>query len=58
MAGIELKTKAQKYLKALQTDHKIVAMVCGTTVLRLVPPLIIEKSHIDRTVEALRVLLE
>jgi len=58
MAGIELKAKAQKYLKALQTDYKIVVMICGTTVLRLVPPLIVEKAHIDRTVEALRKLLE
>ena len=56
--GIELKTKVQKYLKALQEEHKIVVMVCGATVLRLVPPLIVEKTHIDRTVDALQKLLK
>ncbi len=57
MVGVELKTKVQKYLKTLQMDHKIIVMVCGSTVLRLVPPLIVQKEHIDRTVEALLAVL-
>ncbi len=57
MVGIELKTKVQKYLKALQIEQRIIVMVCGATVLRLVPPLIVTKEHIDRTVEAIRSVL-
>ena len=55
--GIEFKTKVQKYLKALQQDHRVVVMVCGATVIRLVPPLIVQKEHIDRAVEAIRAVL-
>lgn len=57
MVGIELKTKVQKYLKALQMEHKVIVMVCGATVLRFLPPLIVQKEHIDHTVEALRAVL-
>jgi acetylornithine/LysW-gamma-L-lysine aminotransferase len=57
MVGIEFKTRVQKYLKALQLEHRIIVMVCGSTVLRLVPPLIVTKADIDRTVEAFRQIL-
>lgn len=52
MIGIELKQKAQEKLIYL-LEHKIVALPAGANVIRMLPPLVIEKEQIDRVVEVL-----
>ncbi len=52
MIGLELRQKAQEKLTYL-LEHKIVALPAGTNVIRLLPPLVIEKEQIDRVVEKL-----
>lgn len=47
MIGIELKGKAKPLLKAL-LDEGIIALTAGPTVLRLLPPLVIEEDALDR----------
>jgi acetylornithine/LysW-gamma-L-lysine aminotransferase len=56
MVGIEMKQKVTPYLKALQ-ERKIIALNAGTTVIRLLPPLVITYEQIDRLVEALTDIL-
>ncbi len=56
MIGIELKQKAQEKLTHL-LDNKIVALPAGANVIRMLPPLIIEKEQIDRVVAVLRACL-
>jgi acetylornithine/LysW-gamma-L-lysine aminotransferase len=52
MVGIELKAKAQPYIKALQARH-ILVLNAGMTVIRLLPPLVISYAQIDMLVAAL-----
>ena len=46
MLGIELKQKVTPYLQAL-TERGVLALPAGVNVLRLLPPLVIEKSDLD-----------
>jgi acetylornithine/LysW-gamma-L-lysine aminotransferase len=57
MIGVELKQKVAPYLKALQ-DRNILALNAGTTVIRLLPPLVISYEQIDRLVNALEEVLK
>jgi acetylornithine/LysW-gamma-L-lysine aminotransferase len=57
MVGIELREKAAPYLRAL-LDHGIIALPAGPTVIRLLPPLIITETEIDRVVDALHAVLQ
>ncbi|MCX8036877.1 MAG: acetylornithine/succinylornithine family transaminase [Candidatus Sumerlaeia bacterium] len=57
MLGIELKEKAQKYLQALQDEHRILGLLAGPTVMRFLPPLTITSEDVDRCVEAVRAVL-
>ena len=50
MIGIELKHKVTPVLKELQ-QRGIRALPAGNTVLRLLPPLIIEQHHVDRVID-------
>ena len=52
MIGIEIKHKAQDVLVRL-LERKIIALPAGPNVIRLLPPLVIEKSQLDRVVEVL-----
>ncbi len=52
MIGIELKHKVQEKL-ALLLDHNIVALPAGANVIRMLPPLVIEKEQLDRVVDVL-----
>ncbi len=52
MIGIEIKHRAQDAL-ALLLERKIVALPAGPNVIRLLPPLVIERSQLDRVVEVL-----
>jgi acetylornithine/LysW-gamma-L-lysine aminotransferase len=52
MVGIELRQKVTPYLKLLQ-ERRILALNAGMTVIRLLPPLVIEYEQIDYLVTAL-----
>ena len=56
MIGIELKQKVQDTLAKL-LDAGIIALPAGPNVIRMLPPLIVEKAQIDRAVAVLRQLL-
>jgi acetylornithine/LysW-gamma-L-lysine aminotransferase len=56
MIGIELKHKVQDKLGQL-LDAGIIALPAGPNVIRMLPPLIVEKPQIDRVVTVLRQLL-
>jgi acetylornithine/LysW-gamma-L-lysine aminotransferase len=56
MIGLELKERSTKYLRGLQ-EAGILALPAGPVTLRFLPPLILERPHVDRTVETLSSLL-
>lgn len=56
MIGIELKQKVQDKLAELLA-HRIIALPAGPNVIRMLPPLVIEKAQIDQVVKTLRELL-
>jgi len=56
MIGIELKQKVQDKLAEL-LEHRIIALPAGPNVIRMLPPLVIEKEQIDRVVKTLREIL-
>jgi acetylornithine/LysW-gamma-L-lysine aminotransferase len=53
MIGIEVKRGANRILKELALNHRILALPAGRTVVRLLPPLTIERVHADTVVDAL-----
>jgi acetylornithine/LysW-gamma-L-lysine aminotransferase len=57
MVGVELKEKVAPILQTLMHDHAIIALNAGTSVLRLLPPLVITWDELERLVAALRVVL-
>ena len=52
MIGIELRKKATPIIKQMQ-DQGILVLPAGSTVIRLLPPLVIEKKQLDVVLEAL-----
>ncbi len=50
MVGIELKQKVTPYLQELM-KHNVLALPAGLTVMRFLPPLVIEKSDLEKVVE-------
>ncbi len=57
MIGIELKEKVQPILIELM-NQGIIALPAGTTVLRLLPPLVISYEDLDTVIEKLSVILK
>ena len=57
MIGIELKEKVAPILHTLLHDHSIVALNAGSTVLRLLPPLVIGWNELERLALALETVL-
>jgi acetylornithine/LysW-gamma-L-lysine aminotransferase len=53
MIGVEVKRGSNRLLRDLALNEQVLALPAGRTVLRLLPPLIVEKRHADRFVEAL-----
>ena len=53
MLGIDLRTKVMPFLKTLMETHKVLALPAGSTVLRLLPPLILSDDEIELAVEAI-----
>jgi acetylornithine/LysW-gamma-L-lysine aminotransferase len=56
MVGIELKQKVMPYLEALM-NRGVLALPAGLTVMRFLPPLVIEQSDLEKVVEAVREVL-
>jgi acetylornithine/LysW-gamma-L-lysine aminotransferase len=56
MIGIELREKAEPFVKALM-EKGVIALLAGPMVLRLLPPLIITKEEIDVVVGAIAEVL-
>ncbi len=56
MIGIELKEKAGPYVQKLM-EQRVIALLAGATVIRLLPPLVISKEEIDKVVSVLKDLL-
>ncbi len=52
MVGIQVKRGANGVVRDLAMDHQILALPAGRTVVRFLPPLIVEADHVERTVEA------
>lgn len=57
LVGIELKEKAAPYISKLEHDHHILALVAGPTVMRFLPPLVIEKADLEKVVAAVAQVL-
>ncbi|MFC5278362.1 aspartate aminotransferase family protein [Halorubrum rubrum] len=53
MVGVEVKRGSNRLLRDLAIDHGILALPAGRTVLRLLPPLTVERGHVDGVVDAL-----
>ncbi|WKZ68464.1 MAG: acetylornithine/succinylornithine family transaminase [Melioribacteraceae bacterium] len=56
MIGIELKEKSKPYLEELM-KRGILALPAGTTVIRMLPPLVITKEQLDKVAENLNEIL-
>lgn len=56
MKGIELSVSAAPYINALQ-ESGIIVIPSGSHVIRLLPPLILQKEHVDVLVNALKTIL-
>jgi LysW-gamma-L-lysine/LysW-L-ornithine aminotransferase len=56
MAGIELRQKVTPYLQSLMAKG-VLALPAGLTVMRFLPPLVIEKSDLEQVVLAVREVL-
>ncbi|MBK8946522.1 MAG: acetylornithine/succinylornithine family transaminase [Ignavibacteriae bacterium] len=57
MIGIELKEKVQPYIIELM-NKGVLAMPAGTTVLRLLPPIVISYDELDKVAEILNEMLK
>ncbi|WP_416838213.1 aspartate aminotransferase family protein [Haloferax sp. DFSO52] len=53
MIGVEVKRGANRTLKHLALSEQLLALPAGRTVVRFLPPLIIDESHADDAVEAM-----
>ena len=58
MIGIEVKRGSNRLLRDLAIDHQILALPAGRTVLRLLPPLTIDRDHADAVVDAIAEVME
>jgi acetylornithine/LysW-gamma-L-lysine aminotransferase len=53
MLGVETKRGANRILRDLALDQRLLALPAGRTVVRFLPPLVVEEAHADRVVEAM-----
>ena len=56
MVGMELRTKVAPYLAAL-AERGVLALTAGATVMRFLPPLVIDENDIDTVIEQVRAVL-
>jgi acetylornithine/LysW-gamma-L-lysine aminotransferase len=52
MIGIQVKRGANRVLKNLALSEQILALPAGRTVVRLLPPLVVDESHADQFVDS------
>jgi len=57
LVGVDLKVKVTPILQKLQ-ERGVLALPAGSTVLRLLPPLVIEQDDLDRVVDAIEQTLD
>ncbi|WP_457630921.1 [LysW]-aminoadipate semialdehyde transaminase LysJ [Oceanithermus sp.] len=57
MIGVELKEKSAPYITRLEREHQVLTLAAGPTVIRFLPPLVIEKSDLEQVLEAVREVL-
>ena len=53
MLGIKMKTEPRGFVAHLRDAHQLLTVAAGDNTLRLVPPLVIDDSHIDEFLEKL-----
>ena len=56
MIGVDLRTKAGPLIQKLQ-DNGLLALLAGPTVVRILPPLVIEEAELDRAIDILEATL-
>ncbi len=56
LIGLELKSRSQPYIAAL-LEHGVLALPAGPNVLRLLPPLIIERQELEQVARAIATVL-
>ena len=52
MVAIELRQKAAPFIQALETEHQVLALTAGPTVIRFLPPLVIKQDDLATVAEA------
>ncbi len=57
MTGIEVKRGSNRLLRDLALEHGVLALPAGRTVLRLLPPLTIEREHAEEVIDAVEDVL-
>ena len=57
MIGVEVRRGANRVLRDLALEERVLALPAGRTVVRLLPPLVVEREHADRFVDALAEVL-
>ncbi|MFC7135930.1 aspartate aminotransferase family protein [Halobaculum litoreum] len=57
MIGVEVKRGANRYLRDLAIDHQVLALPAGRSVVRLLPPLVVNEGHAREVVDALTEVL-
>lgn len=58
MQGLEFSVPVAPIVKSALLDEKLVLISAGSNIIRFVPPLVIEKKHVDEMVKRLRAVLE
>src|SRR3546814_12097014 len=53
MLGIKLKSESRAFVAHLRDNHGLLTVAAGDNVVRILPPLNIEQSHIDECIEKL-----
>ena len=53
MLGIKMKSEPRPFVAHLRDNHHVLAVAAGDNTLRLVPPLVIDESHIDEFMDGL-----
>lgn len=56
--GLEFTVPVSSIISQALTEQKLILISAGTNVVRFVPPLVIEKEHVDEMVEKLSAVLE
>ncbi|MDZ7745168.1 MAG: aspartate aminotransferase family protein [Halobacteriales archaeon] len=57
MVGIEVKRGANRLLRDLALNHQVLALPAGRSVLRLLPPLVVDEGDCDAVVDAIEAVV-